>query len=370
MKTSQLLVAAAAMVFMASCGHSDKAAHNEPLTTVDVESPVVDSIVIYKTYPGILHPKRQIEIVARVDGYLTGKFYEDGGRVERGQLLFTIEDTNYKDNLRSATAQLTTAGSQKEYAESHYDALRQALQSNAVSRMEVEQGRATLEQSTAAVASAEAALQTARTQLSYCSVSAPFAGHIISATPDIGTFLAGEASPVVLATLYEDNMMSAEINIEDAGQLENITCNLNSGAIDYNAIPLQFSDSLPHAYTGKLNYLAPAVDVSTGTVTVKAQVDNQYGELRTGMYVSVNLPIESIPNAILIKDAAIGTDQRGSYVYVVNDSNQVVYTPIVPGSTYNDSLRVVTGLSPDAKYVTKALLRVRNGMKVNPKVVD
>ena len=85
------------------------------------------------------------------------------------------------------------------------------------------------------------------------------------------------------------------------------------------------------------------------------------------MFVTVNLPYGTSPHAILIRDASIAKDQLGSYVYVVNDSNKVVYTPIKVGELYQDTLRIVTqGLTPKSRYVTEALLKVRNGETVKP----
>lgn len=104
---------------------------------------------------------------------------------------------------------------------------------------------------------------------------------------------------------------------------------------------------------------------------LKASIDNRYNELKDGMYATVSLPYAFEPNAILIKDASIGTDQLGKYVYVVNDSNKVVYTPIEVGETVNDTLRIVNkGLSPRSKYVTKALLKVRDGQTVTPRLTE
>ena len=89
------------------------------------------------------------------------------------------------------------------------------------------------------------------------------------------------------------------------------------------------------------------------------------------MYATVSLPYGFEPNAILIKDASIGTDQLGKYIYTVNDSNKVVYTPIEVGETVNDTLRIVTkGITADTKYVTKALLKVRDGQTVDPRMTD
>ena len=99
-------------------------------------------------------------------------------------------------------------------------------------------------------------------------------------------------------------------------------------------------------------------------------VANPDYELKSGMYASIQLPYEAEPDAIMVKDAAIGTDQLGKYVYVVNDSDKVVYTPIRIGDLVRDSLRIVnSGLTVKDRYVTKALMKVRDGMEVNPVVV-
>ncbi len=100
---------------------------------------------------------------------------------------------------------------------------------------------------------------------------------------------------------------------------------------------------------------------------LKAELDNSYGELKDGMYANITLPYAIVPDAILVKDASISTDQAGKYVYVVNDSNKVVYTPIKTGELVRDSMRIVTsGLTPQSRYVTQALLKVRDGMEVKP----
>ena len=127
---------------------------------------------------------------------------------------------------------------------------------------------------------------------------------------------------------------------------------------------------MPQTYTADLTYMAPAVDRSTGTMSVKAKINNAGGDLRAGMYCKIALPYEVDPNAILVKDASIGTDQSGSYIYVVNDSNRVENRAIKVGQVVADTMRVVTsGLRPGERSVTKALLKVRDGMSVKPRLV-
>ena len=355
-----------AIILLAGCGKSHKE-QQAPLSEVNVARPVFDSVVIYKTYPGQLAANKEVDLVARVNGYILTKNYNSGDYVKAGTVLYTIESRNYRDAVARAQAALAEAQANREYAATRYKALSEALKGDAVSEIEVAQGKSNLAQCEAAVKDAAAALQTAQTQLSYCTVRAPFDGHVSSAVHDPGSYVAGEAAPVKLTTIYEDRIMLAAFSIEDNNALGTIRNYIADGTLDYNNIPLTFSESLKHKYTGKLDYLSPKISTSTGTMTMQAVVDNYDNELRSGMYVSVDLPVDKDSHAMLIKDAAIGTDQLGKYVYVVNDSDRIIYTPIEVANLVHDTMRIVTkGLAPDSRYVTKALLKVRDGMPVKP----
>ena len=365
MNTKNTFIILAALCCV-SCSDRHKTTEAE-IESIDVAYPIVDSVTLSKTYPGTLSANREVKLVARVNGYLESKTYNAGDYVKEGTVLFTIESRNYRDAVERARSAVATAEANLEYAQTHYNALSEALKSDAVSRMEVEQAESSYEQCQAELKSARAALTTAETQLSYCTVRAPFDGHISAANYDVGAYVGGEGNPVDLAEIYDDTLMTANFSIDDAGALAELQKNIEDNNVDYKHIPVNFTDTLGHSYTGSLNYLAPKVNTSTGTLLVQAQIHNPYGELRSGMYVSVDLPTGNLPDAILVKDASISTDQLGKYLYVVNDSNRVVYTPITVGQQIHDTLRIVEeGISPKDRYVTKALLKVRDGMTVKP----
>lgn len=357
----------APVLALTSC-HKKKAATDADSTMeVSVALPEVDTVTLSKTYPGHLIANATVDLVARVDGYLREKCYKSGQYVTKGQVLFRIEDTQYRDAVSQAEATLRTAQSTYDYDSKNYEAMKKALESDAVARISVIQAESDMKNSEASIKNAKAALETAQTNLGYCVVRAPFNGHVTASGPDPGAYLSGAASPVTLATIYDDSRLDAQFNVEDAEYIKMMEKNKKDLGLNFSAVPLAFTDTLPHAYTGNLSYIAPDVDPSTGTMVMRASVQNPYGELKDGMYVTVTLPYERIANAILVKDASISTDQAGKYVYVVNDSNQVVYTPITISGMANDSMRVVTsGLTPQSRYVTQALLKVRDGMKVKP----
>ena len=365
-------IMAAAMLAATAIGC--KSHHNgedaEVLPTVDVAQVVTDSVTLYRTYPGTLGAAQKVQLVARVSGYFTGQFYDAGDHVRKGQVLFTIEDTPYRQAVNEAKARLESAESSYTYASNQYDALRKAYESDAVSQMEVIQGKSNMESAAAAIQQAKAELTTAQTNLGYCVVRAPFDGVMSASNATVGDFLNGSGSPVHMADIYDNSALNVDFYIEDASFLRMFTNQNNRHLIDYSNMPLQFSETLPHSYSADLKYMSPDVETGTGTLFLRGSVQNPYEELRPGMYVSVNLPYKMDPKAMLVKDTSISTDQKGKYLYTVNDSNRVVYTPIKVGDLVNDSMRVVTeGVTPATRYVTSAMLKVRNGMPVKPVVV-
>lgn len=356
-------------LIVGGCHKKEKVTAEVP--DVEVAVPMIDSVTLHKMYPGYIRALNSADVVARVNGQLLTQNYHEGDHVQQGQVLFTIESSKYRDAVQQAEAALNTARSQYDYASRQYEAMKKALEADAVSQMDVIQAESSMNTAKASIQNATAALATARENLGYCTVRAPRSGRISIATMSTGNYVNGEGAPVKLATIYDDAKVKAVFEIE-ASQYELM---IGEGNPTENrllhAIPLSFEQPLPHSYTADLVYTSPNVQTNTGTISLEGHLDNTDMELKDGMYVSVNLPYGTEPKAILIRDASIGTDQLGKYVYVVNDSNKVVYTPIEIGQLYQDTLRIVTkGLDHQSRYVTKALLSVRNGMEVKPELIN
>lgn len=363
MKTKYIALAMVAPLLCA-CHKNTESAPDEEIT-VDVAEVVTDSVTLSKEYPGMITADNGADIVARVNGVLLTTPYNGGDYVRKGQLIATIDPTTYQNAVTEAEAALATARSNNAYAEEHYEAVAAAFAHNAVSKMEVAQALSDRDNSRASINSAQAQLADARRRLSYCTITAPMSGRITISNYSCGAYIPGENSPVTIAHVYADDIVDAKFSIEDDSFLRMFLNPNNRHLIDYTAIPISFGEKLPHTYTADLSNIDPNVTASTGTITITSKIQNPYGELRDGMYATVKLPYKVDPKATLIRDASISTDQLGKYVYVVNDSNKVVYTPIKVGDLVNDTMRVVeSGLKPGQKYITSALLKVRDGMQV------
>ena len=204
----------ASALLLASCKGKSKPMET-PVPSISVSTPIVRDITLTKEYPGYLSSQLKVDLVARVNGYLRTSYLKAGSRVKKGDLIFVIEPDTYQDNVTQAEASVKTSKAQLEYARSNYERMKEAAKSGAVSQIQVIQAEATVSESEAAVKNAEAELNTARTNLSYCYIRAPFDGAVTRASYDIGNYINGAVQPVTLATLYKDDLMFANFNIED-----------------------------------------------------------------------------------------------------------------------------------------------------------
>lgn len=350
---------------VAACSDKKSAAADQPME-VSVATPVTDSVVIHQVYPGNLSSSQAADIVARVNGNIVAQLYTDGQTVRKGQPLISIDPTTYSNKLQQAEAQLASAIASEEFASRQYEAMKKALESDAVSKMDVIQAESNWREAQAQIKNCRAEVDNARQMLGWCTVRAPFAGRVSTSNFSVGAYVGGEASPVTLATIVNDSLLFANFAVTD-NRFMQLTETPDGKRVRLDSVPVTFGDTIAKTYYGLFNYSALEVDPSTGTMHMRLDIDNRDQELRPGMFCSVNLPVAVEPHAMLILDAAIGTDQLGKYVYLVNDSDKIAYTPIEVGELIANSLRIVTkGMTPSDRYVTRALLKVRDGMTVKP----
>ena len=239
----------------------------------------------------------------------------------------------------------------------------------AVSRIQLVQAESNVQSCEAAVSNAEAELKTARVNLSYCYIKSPMDGIADLAEFADGAYISGEGNPVKLTTVYRIDKLYSYFDISDNQYLAFELLRASDTKIPEaeHSVTLRVGTDGSKTWQGKLNYLSPNFSLSTGTMRLRAELDNPDGVLKPGLYVSVTLPYATAEKAILVDNASIGTDQLGKYLYVVNDSNVVNVRHIEVGQLVDGHMRIVTsGLSPDERYVTKALMKVRQGMKIQP----
>lgn len=365
------IISATILVFnFSSCKKTEEKPPQEPMS-VTVAYPQVDSVLLRKTFSGTLTANTEVPLEATVSGKLISHPYSPGDFVKKGTVLFEIDKSTYENSLKEAQGQLDNAKASYQLASTQYQARKAAYElDDAVSEMEVLQSKALMEEAEAQIKSYEAELQQARENLEKCVIKAPCDGRVTRWEYDEGKYIPGSMeSPVTLATIYDDSKVLANIRIDENSYID-ITRNHGKG-LDLNKMPVKFDQALGREYTASLEYVAPNIDKSTGTMLLKAEIDNPDGELKSGMYMTLELPYDTMDEAIIIEDKAIGTDQIGKYVYTVDDNDCIVTTHIETGDLVpGDATKriVLKGLNAKSRYVTEALLKVRAGEKIKPVV--
>jgi RND family efflux transporter MFP subunit len=363
--------AAASLALIALAGCEQNTFVPPPPPKVDVALPVQRPITRYLAATGNTAPIKSVDLVARVQGFLQSIDYQDGTFVKEGTTLFTIEPQTYK--LKLEQAQAAEAGAQASLKQAEADFKRQ---SDLVARQAVSQ--ATLDTSTSARDNAQANLQQAQVNTriaevnyGYTKVAAPFDGVVSAHLVSVGE-LVGAASPTQLATIVALDPIFVNFNVnerdvlrirEDARRRGLTSADLKQTPVE---VGLQTEDGYPHE--GKLDYAAPTINQSTGTLAVRGVIPNADRVLLPGAFVRVRVPVDKQQDALLITDTALGSDQSGRYLLVVNSDNVVEQRKVETGPL-DSGLRVIeSGLKLDDRVVVAGLLQVIPGQKVDPQL--
>ncbi len=342
-----------------------------PPPKVDVGLPVQRTITRYLTATGNTGPVNTVDLVARVQGFLQSISYQDGAFVKQGTTLFTIEPETYK--LKLEQAQAAEAGAQASLRQAESDFKRQ---SDLVSRQVVSQ--ATLEQSTSSRDNAQANLQQAQVNTriaalnySYTNVTAPFDGVVSARLVSIGE-LVGASSPTQLATIVQLSPIYVNFNVNEQDVLRIRAAaaakGLTSKDLKETPIEVGLQTEIGFPHQGKLDYAAPTVNQSTGTLAVRGILSNADRVLLPGYFVRVRVPLDQQKDALLIPDVALGSDQAGRYVLVVNKENVVEQRKVQTGPLEGELRVIEGGLKPDDRVVIAGLLRAIPGQKVDPQL--
>ena len=366
---SRAALAISAFVALSACEQNSFVPPPPP--KVDVGLPAQRSITRYLEATGNTAPIKSVDLVARVQGFLQSIDYKDGTFVKEGAPLFTIEPETYK--LKLEQAQAAEAGAQASVKQSEADFKRQ---SDLVSRQVVSQ--ATLDTSTSARDNAQANLQQAQVNTriaevnyGYTKVVAPFDGIVSAHLASVGEYV-GAASPTQLATIvaFDPIYVNFNVNEQDVLRIRAEAAQRGLTASDLKRLPvevgLQTENGYPHK--GNLDYAAPTINQSTGTLAVRGVIPNADRVLLPGYYVRIRVPFDQQQNALLVPDVALGSDQAGRYLLVVNGDNVVEQRKVKTGQIDGDLRVIESGLKPDDRVVIAGLLRAIPGQKVDPQL--
>ncbi len=342
-------------LLLPGCG-GNRSTTSQPPPTVTVTHPVQERVGDYLELTGTVAPSRTVDLVARVTGYLQSVNFEEGTFVETGQLLFVIEPEPYEQQLNLAKAALLRA-------QSEYDRQLELIKQNATSAAAVERWLSERDQAAAQV-------EIAKLNLGYTHVTAPFSGRIGRRYVDPGN-LVGPTVNTRLATLDQLAPIYVNFNLNERDALDirdqlrrhGVGPKLEPGKVPV-LIGLQNQQGYPNQ--GTLDFIDTGLSTSSGTMLMRAGVTNQDRALLPGFFTRVRIPLGQPQPMLVIPNSAIGNDQEGDYVLVVEAGEVVARRAVVKGPQTEAGRAIRTGLSSSDRVIINGQMNARPGIKVTP----
>ncbi len=361
------------LCLLAGCGEgkeekSQAKSPEQPAVMVQAARPEVADVAITTEYVGRVAAKENIEIRARVEGYLKERRFTEGALVKKNDLLFVIEPRQYEENLKKAKAELARQQALLAKAQTDLTRFEQLYKQHAVSRDEYDT-RVTHQQELAAnLDQAKAAVEAAERDLGYTRITAPIDGRIGKALVNVGN-LVGKGDNTLLAEISSIDPMYVDFSISERDYLNIVKALEASGGEDREfPLALVLADDSVYPQTGRADMAERAVDARTGTLGVRGVFPNPSGLLKPGQFAKIRALVENRKNALLVPQRAIVDVQGSKSVYVVGPGNTVEARAVTLGGARDSSFIIESGLAPTDQVVVEGVSKVRPGtlVKVAP----
>ena len=330
-----------------------------------VEEVKVSSAEMQTTYPAVINGIQDVEIRPKVSGFLTQINVTEGQTVSAGQLLFVIDNETYQAQVRQAQAAVNTAQSQVNTAKLTFDNSQQLFDSHVIGEYELQTAENTYKSAQAQLAQAQAALASAREALSFCYVKSPARG-VVGTLPFKKGALVSASN--VLTHVSDISQMEVYFSMteKDMLALSKTEGGLKSAVEQFPPVKLQLVDGTTYGYDGRVAAISGVIDQATGSVQLKAHFPNPESLLKSGGSGTIIVP-RSDSGAIVIPQSVVSEVQNKKFVYVLNDSNKVVYTEITVAPQNDGVNYIVTGgLNVGEKYVTNGITKLSDQMEIVP----
>jgi membrane fusion protein, multidrug efflux system len=348
-----------------------------PAPVVPVALPVERLVTDYQDFTGRTGAVQQVEIRARVSGFLVNVPFKDGTEVKQGDLLFEVDTRPYQLRVDQAASRLALDEASLKLAKAVYDRdrARAAAVAGSISAQQLDQDMAAVEEATARVRSSRAGMDECKLNLSFTRVTAPIDGRIGRRLLDVGNLV--QADSTILATVVSEDPIYAYFDVDERTLLH-LRRAINEGRLKANSewmvhIGLTGEEGFPRR--ARVDFTDNCVNAETGTVRLRAVLANPRPPdgvrlLSPGMFVRVRMPIGAPYKALLVIDRAVGSDQGLKYVYVIDGENKVQYRRVRTGPLQDDGLRAISaGLKPDDLVIVGGLRDLRPNLTVRPEKV-
>jgi membrane fusion protein, multidrug efflux system len=368
-RLSPMLIVLAGL--LAGCGEKPAPQAGAAAPPVTVAQPVKRTVTDWDEFTGRFDAIEEVQVRARVGGFVTNVEFKDGDMVHAGDLLYIIDPRPFEAVAEQADGQLSDARAKVELAKRDLDRGLALVQTSAVSEQLVDQRRQALQAAHAAVMQAEGALKAAQLNIEFTHVIAPIGGRVSRHLVSIGNLVQGsEGGSTLLTSVVSLDPIYIYFDMDEATYLKYnrlwFEGKRPSSRDNPNPVQVALTGETKPSHDGKVDFLDNRLDVSTGSLRGRAVVPNKDLSILPGQFGRVRLIASAPYDALLIPDTAVATDQSRKIVFVVKDDNTVEAKPVTLGPL-DEGLRIVReGLKPEDHVVVDGLQRVRVGAKVTP----
>jgi RND family efflux transporter MFP subunit len=373
MKTFLYRIAIPAAAFMAIAAAVSAEAQTQAPASIPVTLPTKRTVSDTLTITGNAAAVSQVKLIARVLGFLEKIHFEDGALVRKGDLLFTIQQDQYKAQLQQAQAQLQLQQSALLYAKTEVMRYTALLKKDAATQVDVDHWNFEKASAEANIAAAQAQVAIAQLNMSYTEVRAPFDGQMGRHLIDVGNVVGGDGQSVTLADITQLDPIYVTANLSSQQALD-IRDNLNQRRLtleQLHQVPIEaaLSNEAGFPHKGRLEYVSPAIDPATGTLLVRGIMSNPNRTLLPGLFVNIRMPMgKTLQSALLAPDRTLQEDQGGRYLLVVDQNNVIQKRYVQLGELIGSDRVITSGIKPDDRIVTGDLWRATPGTTVVPQL--
>lgn len=327
-----------------------------------------NDVGVYGEYVGRVRAQQFVEVHARVEGFLEQMLFEEGTYVKKNQVLFVIDQRQYKAKADKAAAQLKKDQAQESKTQHDLERIRPLYEQNAASQLDLDNAIAAYESAKASVIMSQADLDQALMELDYTVVRSPIAGNISERLVDLGT-LVGTNGKSQLATIVKSDTVLVDFSMTALDYLRSKERNVNLGQKVENRswqpyITITLADNTQYPYKGLVDFAEPQVDPLTGTFSVRAEMPNPDHVLLPGQSTKVLLLLDVRENAVTVPLKAVIIEKGGAYIYVVRENGTAEKRFIELGPQQENMVVVERGLSTDEEIVVEGYHKLTPGMKV------
>jgi membrane fusion protein (multidrug efflux system) len=375
MKTIKIILPCILFLLVCSCSQKgeQQAQATPPQVTVVVTQ--AKDVPIYQEFVGQIYGFKDIAIRARVEGFLTGIHFEEGSRVEKGTLLYTLESQPFEADVAAKMSMVAEAKTMEAKAKSDLDRIEPLAKEKAVSESDLDGAVARYEASIESVKAAEANLKASKIQLGYTKIYSPITGIIGKTKAKVGDFVGRSPNPVILNTVSRIDTVLVEFFITERQYLQlarrfKSEVELADKKNRKEDLELILADGSLYGYKGKPEFIDRNVDPTTGAMLVQASFPNPQELLRPGQFAKIKALVTVVKDGILVPQRCV-VELQGTYrAYVVGDGDKVEIRNVKTGPKIKQFWLITEGLKAGERIVYEGLQKIKEGVVVKPTVKE